>query len=289
MSHVLVHSQRTRPIHGVGIGLRSAHVEQLLDERPAVPWLEVLADNALSYGGSMRRQLHALRAHYPMTLHCVSLSLGSAEPVDQGYLDQLKRLKAELEPAWISDHLCWSSFEGRHSHDLLPLPCTEEALTAVADKLSRIQDQLQEAILIENVSSYLRFKPNDFSEADFISELCRRTGCFILLDLNNTYVNQYNHGIDGVDFINRLPAERVREVHLAGFERQDAYLLDAHNNPVSEDVWALYGYFQRLRPGAPTLIEWDNDIPELSRLLAEADLAARKMREATEETSRAAG
>lgn len=277
-------------MRGAGIGLRPVHVETLLAETPPVPWLEVLADNLLSLdgfslggfstGGRPRRQVQWLRERYPMTLHCIGLSPGSSEPLDQEYLKQLRRLKTELEPAWISDHLCWSSFGGHHSHDLLPLPFTDEALQVVVDKVLRVQDVLQEPILLENVSSYLRFAPADFSEAEFIAELCTRSGCHVLLDLNNVYVNQYNHGIDAVDFIDRLPIERVREIHLAGFDDRGDYLLDAHNNPVADGVWALYKHLLQRRPDIPTLIEWDNDIPALDRLLQEAGRAADLMRRA---------
>lgn len=268
-----------QPISAAGIGLRSPHIHQILSEQPAIAWLELLADNHIAEGGLIPAQLRAICDLYPITLHSVGLSLGSTEPVNPGYLKKLKQLKSNYHINWLSDHLCFSSHGGMQSHDLLPTPFNEENIKIFVDNISRVQDIWGERILVENISSYINFKASDMSEIEFISEIAQRADCDLLIDINNLYVNHINHGTDTRAFIDALPLNRVKEIHLAGYEDHGDYLLDAHNHPVSAAVWGLYKQIIRLIPDTPTLIEWDNDIPDLQILLdeaAKADTIARR-------------
>ena len=267
------HKPVSAPISGVGIGLRSPHVQQILTEQPAIAWLELLADNHLADGGLIPAQLNAICELYPVTLHSVGLSLGSTEPLDLAYLNKLKQLKHDHSIHWLSDHLCFTSHGGMQSHDLLPVPFTEQSIQIFVDNISRVQDIWGEKILVENVSSYMSFKSTEMLEIDFINEIVKRADCNLLIDLNNLYVNHINHATDTNDFINKLPLSRVKEIHLAGYEDHGNYLLDAHNNHVSTAVWKLYEQLIQRSPQLPTLIEWDNDIPALDILLTEASLA----------------
>ncbi len=265
---------RDRAISGAGIGLRTCHIERVLTERPPVPWFELLADNHLATGGLVAAQLEALRDHYALTLHCVDMNLGGCDALDLDYVSRVRDLRDRCGALLVSDHLCFTAVDGRHYHDLLPIPYTGEALTRVAGRVQAAQDLLQQPLVLENVSSYLRFAHSDRSEAEFLAELCSRTGCLLLLDLNNLYVNQVNHGEDPADFLQALPLDRVAEIHLGGYETMDGYLLDAHNNPVSEPVWRLYELACGLLPEVPVLIEWDNDIPDFDLLREQAELAS---------------
>ena len=264
-------------ISGAGIGLRSQHIHQVLDEKPDIPWFEILADNHLVQGGLIPKQLEAVRSCYPLTFHCVGMSLAGADPLDIDYLARIKKLADQLQPAWISDHLCFTQHGEHYFHDLLPFPYTQASLKHVSERVLKIQDYLNRALVIENVSSYLQFKESSMDEADFLAELVKRTGCELLLDVNNAYVNQINHGLDAKDFINRMPIDSVREIHLAGYEDKGDYLIDAHNNKISEPVWMLYEYLVDVLGSGPTLIEWDNDIPALDILMSEASRAQRCM------------
>lgn len=266
----------SRPISGVGIGLRGQHVAEILDRQPPLAWLEILADNHLDEGGLPARQLQVLAERYPMTLHCLGLSVASVEALDLNYCNKIKALAERTQAAWISDHLCFTSLHGRYSHELLPVPYNRESVEHCAEKISQIQDFFGERILIENVSAYMTFKDSEMSEAEFVTAVCEQADCGLLLDLNNVYVNQVNHGFDGLTYIDTMPLSRVREIHLAGYQQQPDYLLDAHNNPVGEPVWQLYQYFlEQVEDDIPVLIEWDNDLPPLSTLIAEADKAER--------------
>jgi uncharacterized protein (UPF0276 family) len=255
---------------GTGLGLRSAHIARVLSERPPVPWFELLADNHTAPGGLIPRQLAAVRADYPITLHCVGMSLGGTEPLDMDYLRTIKRLIKTYEPVQVSDHLCFSSHASHQYHDLLPLPYTEEALQHVSDRIRRVQDFLGVRLLVENVSSYLTYRHSTLAEAEFLAALTESADCDLLFDINNAYVNQINHGAPADDFLKQLPLERIREIHLAGYEDKGDYLIDAHNNRVSDPVWALYADVVQQLPDVPALIEWDNDIPALEVLLDEA-------------------
>jgi len=255
---------------GTGIGLRGPHIPRLLKERPAVPWLEALADNHLAPAGPAREQLRAVRQDYPVTLHCVGMSIGGTDPIDEAYLARIRALRDEIEPAWISDHLCWTAVDGQQMHDLLPLPYTKATLRHVGDRILAIQDFLQCNILVENVSSYFKFRESSIADAEFLSELTRITGCGLLLDVCNSYVSSFNHGTTAQEFLERLPLDRVAEIHLAGFDDQGDHLLDAHNASVPEVVWELFARVMQRRPEIPALVEWDRDLPDLDVLIEQA-------------------
>lgn len=257
-------------LKGTGVGLRSTHIGRILSERPALPWLEVLTDNHVAAGGLIPRQLAAVRADYPISFHCVSMSLGGTDALDQNYLRTLKRMIDTFEPTQVSDHLCFTSHASYHYHDLLPLPYTEEALHHVSERIKQVQDILGVRILVENVSSYLRFRHSTLTEPEFLAALCEEADCDLLFDVNNAYVNEVNHGTPAADFLRKLPLDRIREIHLAGYEDKGTYLIDAHNNRVSDAVWLLFAKVMSELPEVPVLIEWDNDIPELEVLLDEA-------------------
>jgi uncharacterized protein (UPF0276 family) len=262
------------PFLGHGIGLRPPHYAEVVATRPPVDWFEVISENFMVEGGNPRRVLRAVRERYPVVLHGVSLSLGSVDPLDQRYLDRLAALAAEVEPAWVSDHLCWSSFGGHTGHDLWPLPFTEEALDHVARRVSQVQERLGRRILVENVSSYLQFTASTMTEWEFLAALCRRADCGLLLDVNNVYVSAHNHGFSAEEFLRGIPPERVGQMHLAGHSDAGTHLLDTHDHPVCDPVWELYRRaVARFGPVA-TLIERDDHIPPLAELVAESQRAA---------------
>jgi uncharacterized protein (UPF0276 family) len=260
-------------LEGFGLGLRPAHYAALLGESHAIDWLEIVTENYLVPGGKPLDYLERLRARFPLAMHGVSLSIGGTDPLDREYLDGVKALARRIEPAWISDHLCWTGVEGRNLHDLLPLPYTEEALHAVATRIAEVQDVLGRQILLENVSSYLEFGASDMSEWEFLSEVARRADCAILLDINNVYVNSVNHGFDTSRYLRAVPKERVRQFHLAGHSDTEGHLIDTHDHPIAAPVWALYAEAVALFGPVPTMIERDDDIPPLSELVAELDVA----------------
>ena len=262
---------------GAGIGLRAAHVRDVLSMRPRTPWFEVHSENYFADGGPALAALARIRADYPVSLHGVGLSLGSTDPLDGAHLAKLQRLIARVEPSLVSEHLCWSSVDGRHFNDLLPLPYTREALDHVCARVSRVQDVLGRELLVENVSSYLAFADATMPEWEFVAALAHRTGCRLLLDVNNVYVNAVNHGFDPDAYVAALPAAAVAEIHLAGFETTAAGLVDTHGAPVAQHVWDLYARtLARLGP-RPTLIEWDTAIPAFAVLEAEAATAQRHL------------
>jgi len=256
-----------------GIGLRAPHVRHVLEQRPAVPWFEVHSENYFADGGPALAALLRVRADYPVALHGVGLSLGSADPLDRAHLAKLARLAQRIEPAVVSEHLCWSGVDGRHFNDLLPLPYTEEALAHVCARVDEVQSALGRTILVENVSSYYAFPESTLPEYAFVAEVARRTGCRLLVDVNNIYVNAHNHGVDARAYLAALPPPAVAEIHLAGFEADGALLIDTHGAPVAADVWALYrDAIARFGP-VPTLIEWDTAIPPFAVLEREAATA----------------
>jgi uncharacterized protein len=253
-----------------GIGLRAPHYRDVLKSRPAVGWLEVHSENYFGDGGQPLFHLEKIRAHYPLSLHGVGLSLGSADPLNRTHLQKLKTLITRVEPGFVSDHLCWGSIGARYSNDLLPLPYTEEALDHVAARILEAQDFLGRQMLIENVSSYLEYRHSTIAEWDFLAEIARRSGCGILLDVNNIYVSARNHGFDAMRYLTAIPIEAVQEIHLAGFDSNGECLIDTHGKPVFDEVWRLFeAAIARVGP-RPTLIEWDTDIPALAVLLEEA-------------------
>jgi len=266
-----------------GIGLRAPHYGEILANPPDIAWLEVHSENFFGPGGEALRVLDAAREHYPLSLHGVGLSLGSSDPLNQNHLRKLKSLVERVQPAAVSEHLCWSSIGGNFLNDLLPLPYSEEALVRVCEKIRQAQDFLGRRIMVENVSSYLRFSGATMTEWEFLAAVAQRSDCDILLDVNNIYVSAANHGFDPLDYLDAIPGARIGEIHLAGYETDagdpadENFLVDTHSRPVSEPVWALYADALRRFGPKPTLIEWDNDIPELSVLLAEARKAQKFM------------
>lgn len=276
MSSLLPYTQRPIPA-AAGIGLRAPHIAQVLEERPPVPWFEVHSENYFAKGGAAHAALERIRADYPLSLHGVGLSLGSADQLDLAHLARLKQLVERYQPALVSDHICWGAIGDVHLNDLLPLPCTREALALMVSRVQQVQDALGREFLVENVSSYLNFRDAEMPESAFVAELVRRSGCGLLLDVNNVYVNSVNHRFDPHAYLQAMPHASVREIHLAGFLRKDGLpvplLIDSHSRPVADEVWALYREALDLCGPQPTLIEWDQNIPTLDVLLAEAGRA----------------
>lgn len=268
-------AESVHPSLGFGLGLRVDHYETILAERPTVDWFEALTENYLVPGGKPLHYLARIRERYPVALHGVSLSIGSTAPLDRGYLAQLKTLAARIEPAWISDHLCWTGIAGRNTHDLLPLPYTEEAVRHVARRVRTVQDVLGRRILLENVSSYVSFRASALTEWEFVRAIAEEADCLLLLDVNNVFVTSVNHEIDAFAYLDAIPVDRVQQMHLAGHEDCGEYLIDTHDQPVADPVWSLYeAAVQRFGPVA-TMIERDGNIPPLHELLAELDEARR--------------
>ena len=259
----------TLPV-SAGIGLRSPHVTRVRAERPPLGWLEVHSENYFVDGGPAIAALEAIRRDYPISLHGVGLSLGSADALDVGHLARLKHLVSRIDPGAVSEHLCWSHVDGRHLNDLLPLPFTEEALALVCDRVDAVQSALGRTLLVENVSAYARFDDDAMSEWEFVAAVARRSGCKLLFDVNNIYVNAVNHGFDANSYIAAIPPDAMAEIHLAGFDGGCLRIRRRHGTRVAPPVWDLYrAAIARFGP-KPTLIEWDTDIPPLEVLLDEA-------------------
>ncbi len=261
------------PALGYGLGLRVDHYEEILDNHPRIDWFEAMSENYMIPGGRPLHYLRRIRERYPVVMHGVSLSIGSSDPLNRDYLKKLKELAATVSPAWISDHLCWTGVEKTNLHDLMPLPYTEEALTHVADRVSEVQDFLGRRILLENVSSYVTFHDSSLTEWEFLSEIARRADCLILLDVNNVYVSSHNHHFDPLDYLRGVPANRVQQFHLAGHQRQGELIIDTHDAPIIDPVWKLYEQAIERFGFVTTMIERDDQIPPLSELIAELDIA----------------
>ena len=261
------------PISGVGLGLRAPHYSTILEQQPAVPWFEVLIDNYFCKGGQALKRLEAVRQHYPITFHSVGMSLGSSNPLNQDYLKQLKHLINVFEPTYVSDHLCWSAVDSYFLHDLLPLPYKSNVVTYVADRIQQVQDCLGRRLLLENVSSYLGYKESVMQEWEFLLRIVERADCDILLDINNIYVSASNHDFNANDYLEAMPANRIKELHLAGYEDQGTHLLDTHGEAIHEPVWQLYEQAIEKFGPIPTLVEWDNNIPGFDVLYAEGQKA----------------
>lgn len=262
----------TSTLRGVGVGLRAPHYRHFLDHEVDVDWLEVHSENYFGEGGFDLFVLEKLAQDYPISLHGVGLALGSVSGLSELHLGKLKRLVERIQPTLVSEHLSWGSISGRHLNDLLPLPLTREALQLMCVRVNHLQDTLQRSVLIENVSSYVRFEADQMLESEFLCELSRRTGCGILLDINNIFVNQFNHGEDAqVEFSHYCQqVTSIREIHLAGHTHVDDCLIDDHGSPVKSQVWDLYSQFcQQISADVPTLIEWDTDVPDIEVLLQE--------------------
>lgn len=254
----------------VGIGLRAPHYVALWERRPALGLVEVHSENFFGAGGQPHAWLERFRSLYPVSLHGVGLSLGSADPLDARHVARLAALVRRYEPMLVSDHLSWSSIDGRHANDLLPLPFTREALDHVVARIGEVQERLGRPILVENVSSYLAFDESSLAECDFVAEAVRRSGCGLLLDVNNIWVNSVNHGFDPRRYLEAIDGASIGEIHLGGFEAVDDVLVDTHGARVSDDVWSLYREAVGRFGARPTVIEWDTDLPALDVLLDEA-------------------
>lgn len=268
------------PLTGFGLGLRTEHYADFSSAdaapdapaRPRVDWLEVISENYMVPGGKPLQHLDRIRRDHPMVMHGVSMSIGSTDPLDLAYLRDLKALADRIEPAWMSDHLCWTGVDHHNLHDLLPMPYTEAALRHLVPRVQQVQDLLGRRLLLENVSSYVSFAGDEMTEWEFIGELVRRADCELLLDVNNVYVSSRNHGYDPKRFIDAMPPERVRQIHLAGHEDHGDYVIDTHDHAVCDAVWSLYGHTVQRLGAVPTMIERDDHIPPLAELLAELDL-----------------
>jgi uncharacterized protein (UPF0276 family) len=271
---------------GFGIGLRPQHYPAIeagmagegpdadsLAALAAIDWFEVISENFFGPGGNPRRMLRKVRDRFPVVLHGVAMGLGSTDPLDDGYLGRLAALAHEVEPAFVSDHLCWGGHGGKLAHDLLPLPFSEAALDHVAARIQQVQDRLGRPFVVENVSSYVAFASSTMTEWDFLARLCRRTGCQLLLDVNNVFVSAHNHGFDARAFISGVPVGSVAQIHLAGHSRRGDLLIDTHDHPVRDEVWDLYRLAIATHGQVPTLIEWDDHIPPFARLVAESERA----------------
>ncbi len=258
------------PFAGFGLGLRSQHYADFLNVETRVPvdFVEVISENFMLEGGRPLRILEQVRRDYPVILHGVSLSVGSAHGLDAEHLDRLAKLAERIEPLWVSDHLCWTRSSAHNSHDLLPLPLTGAALDVVCANVGRVQDRLGRAFVLENPSSYLTFPEDELTEWEFLSEIARRTGCYLLLDINNIYVSAHNHGFAAADYLAGIPAERVRQIHLAGHTPGEI-LIDTHDRAVAEPVWQLYAQAIATLGPVATMIERDGNVPPLGELLDE--------------------
>ncbi len=270
----------TQPSLGFGLGLRTKHYETILSTRPAIDWFEIISENYLVPGGKPLHFLDRIRRDYPMVMHGVSMSIGSTDPLNPEYLRALKALVARVQPAWISDHLCFTGVHGRNLHDLLPLPYTEETVKHVADRVRQVQDFLGRRMLLENVSSYISFQASTMTEWEFLAEVTERADCLILLDVNNIYVSSINHGFDPLEYLDGVPTRRVQQIHLAGHRHHGTHIVDTHDEPVPDPVWDIY--FEAIRRLGPvsSMIERDDNIPELPELLAELDRARAISRDA---------
>jgi len=265
------------PRLGLGLGLRSTHFETILSGDPQDVWFEAISENFMDSGGRPRAVIRAVAERYRLVLHGVSLSIGSTDPLDFGYLAALKRLAAEVRPAWVSDHLCWTGVNARNSHDLLPMPLTEESLAHVAGRVRQVQDYLERPLILENPSSYVRFAQSTIDEPDFLRALAEETGCGLLLDVNNVYVTCFNAGVDPLAYLDAVPCERVVQMHLAGHQDMGSHLIDTHDRPVRPEVWELFRLAWARTGGASTLLEWDDHIPDFDACLAELRKAERYM------------
>lgn len=258
---------------GIGVGLRTAHYREILERRPRVDWFEVLSDNYLHTRGRPLEILDQIAEHYPLVMHGVSLSIGSTDPLDHDYLRQLKQLRNRIGARWVSDHLCWTGVTGQSTHDLLPLPFSEEALLHVARRVREAQDVLQAPIVLENPSSYLEFAGTPLREWEFLKGVAELADCGILLDVNNVYVSAKNHGFSADEYLRGVPMNRVVQIHVAGHTDYGTHVIDSHVGPVPDPVWQLLARARELGAEAPVLLEWDSDIPALDVVLADAERA----------------
>lgn len=255
---------------GIGVGLRSRHYAHILEQQPDVDWFEVLSDNYMHTAGRPLYFLDRIAERYPVVLHGVGLSIGSSDPLDFSYLRELKQLRDRCAARWVSDHVCWTGVNGKNSHDLLPLPYTEESLRHTAARVQQVQDFLGAPLVLENPSSYVEFAGSTLSEAEFIAALVEETDARLLLDVNNVYVSSFNHGFDPDEYLRTLPLDRVVQFHVAGHTHYGTHIVDTHVGPVPQDVWGLLARAHELGASASLLLEWDSDIPEFDVVHADA-------------------
>ncbi len=264
---------------GLGLGLRATHYPHILKHRPSVDWFEIISENYMDSHGRPRYVLEQIAEHYPLVMHGVSLSIGSTDPLDRDYLKRLKGLADAVKPAWVSDHVCWTGVGGRNTHDLLPIPFTEQSLKHVVERVKQVQDVLERPFVLENPSSYVQFRGSTMDEWEFITRMAEDADCGLLLDVNNVYVSTFNHELDPHEFIRNLPHERIVQFHLAGHTNMETHLIDTHDNHVIDPVWDLYRMAHELTGGVSTLLEWDANIPPFDVLHAEVLKAKRHMGE----------
>ena len=268
------------PHLGFGVGLRSVHFDYIVNQQPPVDWFEIISENFIDSQGWPRHVLDLIAERYPVVMHGVSLSIGSSDPLDFGYLAKLNRLASEISPAWVSDHLCWTGILGRNTHDLLPLPLNEDTLRHVVGRIRIVQEFLERRLVLENPSTYVSFASDTLREWEFLSAMAEEADCGLLLDVNNVYVSSVNHGFDPVEYINAVPAERIVQFHLAGHTNCGTHIIDTHDGHVIDRVWELYRLAYRRTAGVSTLLEWDSKIPEFPVLHAETLKARRYLEEA---------
>lgn len=266
----------TKPL-GLGLGLRNTHFRHILSEWPEVDFFEAISENFMDSGGWPRQVLRQIRERYPVVFHGVSLSIGSSDPLNLDYLRKLKNLSQEIQPEWVSDHLCWTGIQGLNSHDLLPLPLTEHTLQHVSSRVDQVQEILGRELILENPSSYITFKQSSISEPEFLRLLCERTGCGLLLDVNNVYVSCFNAEADPLEYMAQYPFEHVVQMHLAGHQHCGTHIIDTHDRPVLPAVWELFRLAWQQTGGAATLLEWDGNIPSFDECLAEIHKARQFM------------
>ena len=261
------------PHLGFGLGLRSEHYLDLIEHEHNVDWLEILSENYMIAGGKPLYYLDKIAERYPLVMHGVSLSIGSVDPLNQNYLQDLKKLTQRVKPKWISDHLCWTGTQGINLHDLMPLPYTEEALTHLVARITHVQDFLGQRILLENVSSYLTYQHSTISEWEFLRTVSQQSDCLILLDINNIHVSAHNHDFDPLIYLEAMPADRIQQIHLAGHLNKGDYSIDTHDHEIMDSVWDLYAESVKRFGHISTMIERDDDIPPLNTLLTELQKA----------------
>jgi len=254
---------------GYGLGLRPVYYDEILETRPPVDWFEIISENYMVPGGRPLAMLDRIRADWPIVMHGVAMSLASTDPLDMNYLRDLAALIDRVQPAWVSDHIAWTGVHGATLHDLLPIPFTREALDHVVERIQRVQDFLKRRLVIENASTYVAFTGSEMTEWEFVRELVQRADCLLLLDVNNIFVSGFNHGYDPMTFLDAVPAERVVQFHMAGHTDNGTHRIDTHDQPVCDEVWALYEAARRRCPQASAMIERDDNFPPFSELLAE--------------------
>ncbi len=271
-----MHNHSDKPFLGFGIGLRAEHYQDILEQKPSqIDWLEIISENYMVDGGKPLYYLDAIREHYPMVMHGVSMSLGSTDPLNYDYLKKLKNLIERVEPKWFSDHICWTGVDQKNMHDLLPLPYTEEAVVHLADRISEVQDFMGRQMLVENLSSYITYSDDVMTEWEFLSAVTEKADCHLLLDVNNIYVSSFNHHFDPIEYLEGIPAHRVWQHHLAGHSNEGNLIIDTHDADIIDPVWALYEETARHLGAVSTMIERDANIPQLAVLLNELEQARR--------------